>query len=219
MKKITLSLGLLLCLISCKKNDTLQDNNSTKNDTLAKVDTTANKEANIDDELIEKASNTSIYKAFDGKNYSIYHTEKEGKRVAIITLDEKELAILPQKEAWAKGAIYEDSKYIVESNGDKTVFKIDNKDQKLVLLSPINTIAINGENKNDQIELSYINTEKLNLLRITKSGKTTIYKQTEAWSKGADYVNGTDTVHCQGNKKPTLIKIKSNGKETNYFEK
>ncbi|WP_375605224.1 hypothetical protein [Flavobacterium davisii] len=56
---------------------------------FAKVDTTANKEANIDDELIEKASNTSIYKAFDGKNYSIYHTEKEGKRVAIITLDEK----------------------------------------------------------------------------------------------------------------------------------
>ncbi|OWP83737.1 hypothetical protein BWK59_08950 [Flavobacterium davisii] len=59
----------------------------------------------------------------------------------------------------------------------------------------------------------------MNLLRITKSGKATIYKQTEAWSKGADYVNGTDTVHCQGNKKPTLIKIKSNGKETNYFEK
>ncbi|WP_375605225.1 hypothetical protein [Flavobacterium davisii] len=129
----------------------------------------------------------------------------------------KELAILPQKEAWAKGAIYEDSKYIVESNGDKTVFKIDNKDQKLVLLSPINTIAINGENKNDQIELSYINTEKLNLLRITKSGKTTIYKQTEAWSKGADYVNGTDTVHCQGNKKNQhLLKSNQTEKKPNF---
>ncbi|AEW85083.1 hypothetical protein B0A78_13870 [Flavobacterium columnare NBRC 100251 = ATCC 23463] len=219
MKKLTLSLGLLLCLLSCKKEVTPQTDNTSKNDTLSKVDTTTAEKTALNDEAIEKASNTYIYKALDGKNYSIYHTEKEGKRVAIISLDEKELVILPQKEAWAKGAIYQDNKYNLECNGDNAILKIDNKDQKLVLISPINTVAINGKDKNDQIELSYINTEKINLLRITKSGKTTIYNQIEAWSKGANYTNGTDTIQCEGNKNPALIKIKSNGIETDYFQK
>ncbi|MFK7000975.1 hypothetical protein [Flavobacterium oreochromis] len=218
MKKITLGLGILLCIISCKKEVTTETNNSIKNDTLVSVDSITKNEEN-NDQAIEKASNTYTYKALDGKNYSFYYTEKEGKRVVIITLDEKELVTLSQKEAWAKGAIYQDSKYTLESNGDKAILKIDDKDQKLVLLSPLNSIAINNQDKDDQIELAYINTEKLHLLRITKSGKSTIYTQVEAWSKGANYVNGTDTIHCQSNKKPTLITIKSNGKETNYFEK
>lgn len=128
--KRTILLLTALTIFSCKKNEnkTISENEVKVTKTMdssgvKKIDSTSEIRKTIDGKTIHEKNIIHryeyTYKAFDGKEANITFTTgtKDGN---FILIERNKLKIeLPQKEAWAKGAIYEKDGIKAEAQGDK----------------------------------------------------------------------------------------------------
>lgn len=121
MRKVIISaIAFSLFAISCKKES--------GNDSILKADsitaTTVTSESNgISTQTQE---HTYRYVAEDGSSAHVKftNTTKDGNYISI-TSNKKTIKV-KQKEAWAKGAIYEENGVIVKSEGDKITIEQEN---------------------------------------------------------------------------------------------
>lgn len=121
MRKVIISaIAFSLFAISCKKES--------GNDSILKADsitaTTVTSESNgISTQTQE---HTYRYVAEDGSSAHVKFTNstKDGNYISI-TSNKKTIKV-KQKEAWAKGAIYEENGVIVKSEGDKITIEQEN---------------------------------------------------------------------------------------------
>ncbi len=133
MRKVIISgIALSLITINCKKETgnsgvIKQENTEVsviKNNGV--VDSTTSSETYTKDANGEVQEHTYRYVAEDGSSAHVKFTNstKDGNYISI-TSNKKTIKV-KQKEAWAKGAIYEENGVIVKSEGDKITIEQEN---------------------------------------------------------------------------------------------
>ena len=128
-KIISAAVVLSLTVISCKKESgntgVIKEENKevTVTNNNGVIDSTASSETYTKDVNGETQEHTYRYVAEDGSSALVKfsNSTKDGNYIAI-TSNKKTIKV-KQKEAWAKGAIYEENGITIKSEGDKVTIE------------------------------------------------------------------------------------------------
>ncbi|MBP7172492.1 MAG: hypothetical protein KBA33_00290 [Cloacibacterium sp.] len=127
MKKLILMAGAAtLTLTACKKEEKkVEETTETKvevvkDSTGTTVDSTKVTKTEVKDGNLGTQKHSYTYKSTDNKDVQVTFTTTTDNKKNTILIEREGVKIeLPQKEAWAKGAIYEKDGISAKSSGDK----------------------------------------------------------------------------------------------------
>lgn len=124
-----------------------------------------------------------VYQSNKGVLYRAYYQTDQN---VLIQTPEK-LLILPQKEAWAKGALYKNESISWEAQADQIIFKTAGKTEKLYQVSPL---VKTYENEQQQIKITTTLENEQNYVLVERKDAPNIkLKQNDKTANASLYSN------------------------------
>ncbi len=153
-----------------------------------------------------------VYKSDKGVLYRAYYQTEQNLQNVVIQTPEK-LLILPQKEAWAKGALYKNESISWEAQADQITYKTPEQIERLHQVSPL---VKNYENDRQQIKITTTLENNENYIMLERKDAPNIkLKQKDDASTALLYSN--DSVQWKETDRGAILTI--NGIENRFEQK
>lgn len=156
--------------------------------------------------------NSYVYRSDSGELYRAYYQIDQSDQSVIIQTPEY-LYLLPQKETWAKGAIYQQKSISWEAQGDQVTFRTASETKILRQVSPL---VKNYENQQRQIKITTTLENNQTYVLLERKDSPNIKLEQRSNSNGKTTYSNDTVQWIEQDNTATLI---SNGIEEQFEEK